>query len=147
MAFGIRRFQLTLMRRPCCINRAHQNHRFPDQLLSTPPQPQRLDGWPLAAGNQPVMTRVDDSKRPREDPARRGEQGRSGRWFTAKKCMPTNNSYSRASERAHGAASRCGPHRSNPWSYGCGEGEAKGSNRCTSAHLGLVYFCSKCGIS
>ena len=52
----------------------HPNHRFPDHILPTPPQPQRLDGWPPAAGNQPSMSRVDDSKRPREDPARRGEQ-------------------------------------------------------------------------
>jgi len=49
----------------------------------------------------------------------------------------------RASERAHGAANRCEPHRSTPWSYGCGEGEAKCSNRCISAHLGLVYFLLK----
>jgi len=52
--------------------------------LPTPPQPQRLGGWPLAAGNQPSTTRVDDSKRPREDPARRREQVRPDRWFTAK---------------------------------------------------------------
>ena len=42
-------------------------------------KPRRLDGWPPAAGNQPSTTRVDDSKRPREDPARRGEQVRPGR--------------------------------------------------------------------
>ena len=40
------------------------------------------------------MTRVNDSKRPREDPARRGGQVRPGRGFTAANCMPTNTPYS-----------------------------------------------------
>jgi len=72
-------------------------------------------------------------KRPREDPARRGEQARSGRWCTAKKSCPRTTLIPRSSERAHGAASHCGPHRSTPlvvWMRG------RGSKGLKSLHLG-----------
>jgi len=89
------------------------------------------------------MTRADDSKRPHEDLARRGGQVRPGRGCTAKSLGPWRPLVPRASGRAHGAPVPPGPNRSTPLSYGCGEGEAKGSNRGVMAADGLVFFLFK----
>ena len=88
-----------------------------------------LDGWPPAAGNQPSIPRVNDSKRRREGPARRGGQVRPGRGCTANILGPWHPLVTRASVCAHNAPGGSGWSRSTPWSYRCGEGEAKGSNR------------------
>jgi len=96
--------------------------------------------WPETSPARPAWTtRSGPAKIQRGGASRYDSVGGS----LQKNACPRTALIPRASERAHGAAERCGPHRSSPWSYGCGEEEGKRSNRCTLARLGLVYFLFK----
>ena len=134
------------MRRPCCIVCAHPNHRFLNKAFADPATAPEA-GRVASGGREPAQ----HDPRGRLEATLRGSSAvgasRSGPvgGSLQKYACPRTTLVPRASERAHGAAGRCGPHRSTPWSYGCGEGEAKGSNCCTSAHL--LLFVLKCGIA